>query len=501
MIRSLAVFLLAVCGFIQASALSPKYEMRGAWIATVYGIDWPSERGVSAAVARRQKSELSVLIDRLHRAGFNAVFFQVRPMADALYRSSLEPWSYHLTGSRGSAAVYDPLEFCVAECHSRGMECHAWVNPLRVGPKAPATAFDRANRHLWMSNTVGSASMTIFNPAIPQARRHIVDVCLEIARNYDIDGIIFDDYFYNPEFIPEDDRAADWQHYQERSQQSLEPADWRRANINALIREVGQALRDVKNGTVRFGVSPQGIAGGNGAHADASVPSPSDFGVVTADSQFDKIYSDPVRWLRDGLVDYISPQIYWPTTNPSHPYGALAQWWSTVASMFSRQCFPSITLNNSSADEQLAQLEINRNNQAENACGTIFYSASHIVGPRSGDLQNILRDSIFSLPALVPSISRQHPENRLTLTNLSLSDAGLLSWDRLPSARYIVYAIPSDIDPLDALSPQGGISQQYILGVTYVNNFQIPAEHRDKKIAVAPYDRYGVEWEAQFLTN
>lgn len=504
--RAKLFLLLLLCAVVARADVSPKYEMRGAWLATAYGIDWPSERGTSTAVAAKQKEELRRIITRLHDSGFNAVFFQVRPMADAFYKSSLEPWSYFLTGSRGAAPTYDPLEFCIALCHSMGMECHAWINPLRVGTRRSTTARDIKNSSMWMTNTVGRASMTIFNPALPEVRSHICAVCEEIASSYDIDGIVFDDYFYNPEFLPEDRRATDWPDYVAAARPDMTIAAWRRDNINTLIAEVSSTLSAIKNGTIRFGISPQGIGGGNGAHADAGVPTLSEYDIITADSQYSKIYSDPVSWLRQGLIDYISPQIYWTTDNPRHPYTGLARWWGFVANLFGRHCFPSQTIaplaydnSDEARAESLRQVRANRQAPAMNATGSVFYSATHLAGSKDSELCDNLRDSVFIRPALIPPMSWRENIARVTLSGLTLSDDNLLSWDAVDNCRYVIYALPPGIDWLEAISPEGGLSQEYIIAITYTNTFTLPSQYSGWQIAVAPYDRYGYEWEPVFL--
>lgn len=497
--------LLLLPGAVRADD-SPKYELRAAWLTTVYGIDWPSERGTDKAVSHRQQDELRAIISRLHDAGFNAVFFQVRPMADAFYRSSIEPWSAYVSGHRGVAPAYDPLELCVRLCHEKGMECHAWVNPLRVGTKKPDTRRDRQSARLWMTNRVGRTTMTIFNPALQATRDHLCAVCSEIATNYDIDGIVFDDYFYNPEFLPEDQTAADWNLYAASDTTATTFDQWRRDNINAMIADVSHTLAGIKNGIIRFGVSPQGIGGGNGAHSDAGVPPLTDYGIITADSQYSKIYSDPVKWLRDGTIDYISPQIYWTTDNPRHSYTALTQWWSHVAALFGRHCFPSHTIASLASDdsdearcERLNQVRANRRAMDTGCSGSVFYSATHLAGKKAGTLCDNLRDSLFTSPALIPPMRWRTQASRVTLDGLHQSDETTISWDAAGDCRYVIYAIPPQIDLLEALSAEGGLNQLYIIGVTYSTTFQIPTCYSDYRIAVAPYDRYGFEWEPQFL--
>ncbi|MDE6316850.1 MAG: family 10 glycosylhydrolase [Muribaculaceae bacterium] len=511
--RLLLISFVAVLAFIficpRTAHASPKYEMRGAWLVTAYGIDWPSCQGVSNQVVRRQQQELDSLLTQLHRAGINAVFFQVRPMADALYESSYEPWSGYLTGSRGSAATYDPLARCVACCHALGMECHAWINPFRVGTRPPSTMLDNRISRLWMTNCVGKSTMTIFNPALDETREHLCNVCREIAEKYDIDGIVFDDYFYNPEFIPEDCTAADWKHYLAAAESGMSMADWRRENINRTIADVYAMLSSVKDGKIRFGVSPQGIGGANGVYADEGVPSLTGYGVVTGDSQYDKIYSDPVRWLRDGLVDYISPQIYWTTDNPRHPYGGLSRWWNDVAEMYGRHCFPSQTMaafdKNNTPDqwkETLRQIELNREYSFNYAPGTVLYSSRFIVGKPGGKrFSDALRKEPFSVPALVPPMRWKPSVHPIEVTGLTISGSGLLKWDAADDARYVIYAVPDSVSDNEMFNTDcDGIAPEYIIAITYDAFYTLPVRYRkNHRIAVSPYDRYGVEWQPSFL--
>lgn len=504
----LMMLVVAAGAWQSAVAASPKYEMRGAWLVTAYGIDWPAQKGVTKAIVRRQQSDLDSILTNLHRAGINAVFFQVRPMADALYNSAYEPWSSYLTGNRGTAATYDPLSYCIAACHALGMECHAWMNPFRVGTLRPSTSRDSRTRDLWMTNKVGRATMTIFNPALDATRRHLCDVCRDIATNYDIDGIVFDDYFYNPEFIPEDETAADWEYYVASARPNQSMADWRRENINRAIADVYSTLSDIKDGKIRFGVSPQGIAGANGVYAGEGVPSLPSYGVVTADSQYDKIYSDPVNWLKEGLVDYISPQIYWTTDNARHPYGGLARWWNDVAEMYGRHCFPSQTIaafekNNTPEQwsETFRQIELNRESSFNYAPGAVLYSARFIAGKTGSGFGVALHDNIFTTPALVPPMRWKASARQLEISDLELSDTGLLEWTVADDARYVIYAIP-DTAADDALHSTDcdGIASEYILAVTYDNSYLLPPSYRHGyRIAVAPYDRYGIEWQPTFL--
>ena len=194
-----------LCGEAGLFAATPiKREFRAVWVSTVYCLDWPTKstgealQGTSTLIVNTQKLRLRQILDSMKQHRFNVIFFQVRPMSDALYRSSVEPTSSYLTGSRGVRASWDPLEFAVEEAHKRGLELHAWVNPYRWAGSATVdwnTPWDQEVKEKgWILST---SSGKILNPGIPEVEQHIVDVCEEIITNYDVDGLVFDDYFYN----------------------------------------------------------------------------------------------------------------------------------------------------------------------------------------------------------------------------------------------------------------------------------------------------------------
>ena len=233
-----------------------KREVRSVWMATVWALDWPTQSGTSASVQNAQKQEMIRYLDVLKADNFNAVYFQVRSMCDAMYRSSYEPWSSYLVGTRGSDPGWDPLAFVVEECHKRGMECHAWVNPYRFTTGSNwNTPQDQElkNKNMLLSHE----STVILNPGLPATREHIVKVCREITKNYDIDGIIFDDYFY-PNGIPSTSEAGDYTLWKS-SGTSMSFGDWRRDNVNQMVRDVYNMIQEEKP-YVKFGISPAGAA-------------------------------------------------------------------------------------------------------------------------------------------------------------------------------------------------------------------------------------------------
>lgn len=518
--RGLLAALAAVLVAVAVADAAPKHEMRGLWVATVYGIDWPSTSGSTAAAAEAQKRELTALLDLAASSGFNSILLQVRPMADALYKSSLEPWSAYLTGSRGTAPAngWDPLDFAVRECHARGLELHAWVNPFRFSSSAnlPSTPADRrAIEKEWVLSQLKTVTTTapkgkgkkgkrrqaprkttvkgvsILDPGNPAARKHIVEVCREIVGKYDVDGLVFDDYFY-PEKFPVADGLD-----------PKEEGDRRRENVATAIREVYEMIQQEKP-WVRFGVAPAGVAGGNGKACEEHGLQPPSVG---HDWMYDDIYCDPLRWLADGTVDYVSPQVYWPMDHATNPFEPLAQWWAGVARHFGRHLFvsqnvPSLPAGEAAWKEQRAEVGVTRLAARKEGIpsGQVFYSAAHLTGKKARGLARELATHEYSFPALMPPMTWKSAPRMDKVKNLTRND-NALSWFDRGSGRYVCYAIPMDVGPIDALAQDGpNFDARYIVGVTYGNSFELPMEVlKGYWYAVAPYDRYGNEGEAVTL--
>lgn len=297
--------LLALAGSAQA-------EMRGAWISTVHNLDWPS-KGSSPA---QQKAELVRLLDSAKSLGLTDVFFQVRPEGDALYRSSLEPWSRFLTGTQGKDPGYDPLAFCIDEARKRGIRVHAWLNPYRASASANVklSSNHKARRYSQHAHRVGS--ILCMDPGAPEVQDHVVKVVTDIARRYDVAGIHFDDYFYPYPAPGKTVNFPDGKTYERFRARGgkLSRADWRRDNVNQLIARSSQAVKRARPGAV-FGVSPFGIyTKGQPATVKAGL------------DQYNQIYADPVRWMRNGWVDYLAPQLYWKN-NSAQCFTELLKWW------------------------------------------------------------------------------------------------------------------------------------------------------------------------------
>lgn len=313
LLRSLILLLTLLPAIVPAAgATHPKREFRGAWLHTVYQ-DGYHKRGTAA-----NKAYLCSLLDSLQAAGVNAVFFQVRPQADAFYDSKIEPWSCYLTdGGRAPKPFWDPLEFMVEQTHARGMELHAWLNPYRVTAGAKQVPAPGHIYHKHPERFVRYGGKIYFDPGRPENRRYIVSVVEDILQRYDIDGLHFDDYFY-----PYPVKGADFPDGRSyaRYGRGMKRDDWRRANVDSLIADVHRAVRGSSRPWVRFGVSPFGIW-----RNAANDPR----GSATSGLQnYDGLYADVLLWARRGWVDYLMPQLYWELDHKAAGYRVLVDWWA-----------------------------------------------------------------------------------------------------------------------------------------------------------------------------
>ncbi len=482
-----------------------KREMRTVWIATVSNIDWPQTRGTGTTVINKQKQQLTDMLDGFASTNMNGVCLQVRPMADALYKSSYEPWSSYLTGTRGQDPGWDPLAFAVEECHKRGLECHAWVNPYRFSNSSGndcTTALDQAVKDSGMLMTVGTR--VVFNPALEASRQRLLNVCREMIENYDIDGIIFDDYFYPGGGTPTDSSAPDYQLWQD-SNSGMTIADWRRANVNLMVKEMYEMVQETKP-YVKFSIGPAGVAGTAATSASKHNIDPCPTG---SDWQYNTIYSDPVAWLEEGTIDFISPQLYWKTTHTTNPFGPLTQWWSYCAEHFGRHHYASTNIyfmasTNTQDDwnEINAQILLTRQYARAGTSGVNFYSAKYINGPTCTGLGEFLAANTFTTKALTPCLDWKNKENLGSPANVQLSN-GTLSWDAVDKhlVKYAVYAIPTSVAVDEIMSDTyGGIKGDYLQNFTYSPSFDLDSEHQSGYwYAVTIVDGWGNEFAPTYV--
>lgn len=459
-----AVLPLLMLSIAAVAVAGIKREMRGVWVATVWGIDWPSKQGVTDAVRRSQQRELAEILDRCSAMNMTTVCFQVRGMADVMYCSRLEPWSAYVSGQRGLDPGWDPLAWVVEECHARGLECYAWVNPFRWSSGSDHnTSQDREwKRRGWLMRY---GKYTVFNPGLEPVRAHIVDICREIVEGYDIDGLIFDDYFY-PNRIPETKDAPDYGLYISESPW-MSFGDWRRANVHKTVADVKSMIADTKP-YVRFGISPAGVAGKDDTSAAKWGAESTD--VKAADWQYGEIYSDPLGLMYQGTIDFVSPQIYWPTSHATAPYGPLAYWWSNVSNLYGTHLYPSVTLEHISEgelsehiSELKRQIECNRRESIDGNMGTIIYSAKFL--PK---VSAVLAADCYAYPSLTPEFGSVRVDSRDVPQDLTLKN-GMLAWRAVDSARrYTVYAVPMEVTREEAMDADGdGIDGTFLVGVTY----------------------------------
>ena len=481
--RLLALAFTAFVALTLWAQEAQKREMRTVWIATVSNIDWPQTRGTGTATINKQKKQLTDLLDGFVKANMNSVCLQVRPMADALYKSSYEPWSSYLTGTRGQDPGWDPLAFAVEECHKRGLEINAWVNPYRFSNSSGndcTTAIDKQLKNSGILMQVGNR--IVFNPALKASRDHLLKVCKEMIQNYDIDGIIFDDYFYPGGGTPEDSSAPDYQLYTQ-SNSGMSIGDWRRANVNQMVKDMWDMVQATKP-YVKFSIGPAGVAGQRATSATKHGVVPVDEYCRASDWQYKTIYSDPLAWLEEGTIDYISPQLYWKTTHTTNPFGPLTNWWSYIAEHFGRHHYASHNIyfmaeTNTKADwdEILQQIRYSRQYNRQNAPGVNFYSAKYIDGPTCKGLAEYLSQTLFTHKALEPAMPWHSKTNYDVPANLAYS-GGTLSWTGVNKAlvRYSVYAVPLTVT-LDEAQSQAfdGIKSDYLVGVTYTPSFKLDA--------------------------
>lgn len=308
--------LILLCATASHAIENPKREFRGAWLHVIGQTQWQSK---STEEAKRYIREQ---LDKLHDAGCNAVIFQVRPTADALYKSDLEPWSTWLTGKRGKAPVpmWDPLEYCLQEAHKRGMEFHAWLNPYRVTSNEkeilPSDHMANKNPHLFFKYR----GQVLFDPAWQENRDFICEVIRDITGRYDVDAIHIDDYFYP---YPKKGLDIPDQASYAKFGNGMQKSDWRRKNVDLLIEQIHKTIKSEKP-WVRFGVSPFGIWRNRQNDPRGSESS----GL----QNYDDLYADVILWADKGWIDYLAPQLYWNLDTKAAPSRKLAKWWNDNAS-------------------------------------------------------------------------------------------------------------------------------------------------------------------------
>ncbi|HEX3800995.1 MAG TPA: family 10 glycosylhydrolase [Verrucomicrobiae bacterium] len=370
-------------------------EFRGAWVATVGNIDWPSKPGLTV---KQQQDEFLAILDRAVKLHLNAIVFQVRPACDAMYSSKLEPWSGYLSGTMGAAPqpFYDPLEFAVTEAHRRGLELHAWFNPFRAAllpAKMPMSSNHISHTHPDWVRKYGT--MLWLDPGEKKVQDYSLRVVMDVVRRYDIDGVHFDDYFYpykeqdaqhrDLEFPDE----ASWKKYGAGGKLSHE--DWRRENVNTFVRHVYESIKETKP-WVKFGIAPFGIW------------QPGYPAQIKGFNAYNVLYGDSRKWLTNGWVDYLAPQLYWAIAPPDQSFPVLLKWWEEQNPKH-RNIWPGLDSERVggkwAAFEIINQIKTTRELSGSSA-GSIHW-ADHTLMSNRGNLATELENGPYSAPALIPS--------------------------------------------------------------------------------------------------
>ncbi|MBE2290235.1 MAG: family 10 glycosylhydrolase [Chitinophagaceae bacterium] len=313
-----AIFALFFCLLINNAvhAQSPKREFRGAWIATVANIDWPSKPGLPAV---EQQQEFIRQLDMLQSVGCNAVIVQVRPVCDAFYASGKEPWSHYLTGRQGEAPFpyYDPLVFMVEETHKRNMEFHAWFNPFRA--LMNSTKNNNPNSHVTHTHKdwiINYGTKSYIDPGVPEARDYVIGVIADVVKRYDVDAVHLDDYFYP--YREPGKEFGDGRSYA-RYGNGMTKDDWRRDNVSRFISLLNTTIKDIKP-YMKLGISPFGVWRNKSKDPEGS-------DTRGGQTTYDDLYADVLLWMQKGWVDYMMPQLYWEHKHKAAPFDVLQPWW------------------------------------------------------------------------------------------------------------------------------------------------------------------------------
>jgi uncharacterized lipoprotein YddW (UPF0748 family) len=480
---SLLLALLPVVGVLKAQPV--KREFRGAWIATVANIDWPSKPGLAAV---EQQQQFVRQLDMLQSVGCNAVIVQVRPVSDALYPSKKEPWCHYLTGRQGEPPFpyYDPLAFMIEEAHKRNMEFHAWFNPFRAlmdskknpNPKDHITH----TRKDWIIHYGGKSYV---DPGIPEAREYVIDVINDVVKRYDVDAVHLDDYFY-PYRVP-GQQFGDGKSYA-RYGHGTDKEDWRRENVNRFITLLNTTIKNEKP-WMKLGISPFGVWRNKSKDPEGS-------DTRGGQTTYDDLYADVLMWLQKGWVDYMMPQLYWEHNHKAAPFSVLQPWW--YEHCYKRHVYYGLGLYRmttaksgpwATTDELMWQLR-----DIQSRCpnsGYSFYSASCF-----DKIKLSVKDSLRNGPAKYPALIPAMPwiDNVAPAAPVVKQTGNLLEWSvRNPDGeplKYVVYRFaPGEAVNVDR--------NDRIVSIQQGNSYKLPeGKQRTGTWIVTALDRLWNESEA-----
>lgn len=491
------VLLLAACGttkptLTQKVDADPKREFRGAWVQTVGQSRY---RQMNSAAMKHYISEM---VRKFDEAGINAVIFQVRPEADAFYRSDLEPWSRYLTGEQGKAPddpTFDPLAFIIEECHKRGMELHAWLNPYRVKTNIHNSL---ANDHIYWTypeRFLQYGTQLYFDPGLPENRGYICEVVKDIVSRYEVDAIHMDDYFYPYPIagtpFPDDKSFAMY-----ASGQGFNPTqrgDWRRNNVNLLIQQIKLTIAGTKP-WVRFGISPFGIYRNKRSDANGSD--------TNGLQNYDDLYADVKLWVEKGWIDYNLPQLYWEIGHTAADYTTLLHWWN--AHNFEQHLYIGQDLKRS-IDKRELDVKIGQSREMPFVHGNCYWYGYQILENFEG-VADALRTGAHRSKSLLPAYTHLHdgrPSSVKKLKDVYAEDMHFLTWNFKKESgnpelaqRFVVYRFGKgekvDISRADRivkitpdnffLLPYEGGEKQYTYVVTALDAFHNESKPSKTKV-------------------
>lgn len=470
---------------------TPKYEFRGVWVATVNNIDWPSKPGLSI---KDQQREAIAILDRMAKNNMNAVFFQARPCSDAFYQSPYEPWSRYLSGKPGEDPGYDPMQFWIEESHKRGFEFHAWLNPFRVAQSATEQISRNSVAFRHPEWIVKYDNKLFLNPALPETRAYIAEIVRDIVSRYNVDAIHIDDYFYP---YPAKEEFPDEEQFRQnpRGFAANQKASWRRQQVDDAITLISKTIKETKP-QVKFGVSPFGVW--RNSNVDP-MGSQTRAGVTN----YDDLYADVLKWMQNGWIDYLTPQIYWEVGHPTADYKTLIDWWSKYSfgrSIYIGHALYKIDKNSTSVgwkDPNQIPYQIHLTRTTPVIQGSAFYSAKHFNNDLLG-LEKVLQKQLYNYQALVPPMPWIDNEAPSKVENYNITKKKI-RWDAPKyknrsdePLRYVIYYSEENekLDRNDA---------RHIYLITTETELKVrenpPGKKTNYKVQISVLDRFNNESE------
>ncbi len=470
---------------VANAQIAPKRELRATWFSTFLNLDWPS---TATRSVQQVKDSVVKMLDLQLQTGINAIYFQVRNECDAVYPSSIEPWSASVTGTQGIAPAtnFDPLQFMIDECRKRGIEIHAWFNPYRavnnynsIGSYASSHV---AKQHPeWL---LAQGSLRILNPGIPAVREYVLSVVMDVLRRYDVDGIHYDDYFYPYPGAGGASRFNDNATFATYARGFSNQNDWRRDNINLFIQRSYDSIKAIKP-WVKFGVSPFGIWQNQRNDAAGSA--------TNGLQSYSDVYADTKKWLQLGWVDYVTPQIYWSTGFNTASYSVLVPWWNNNA--YGRHVYVGHAVYKINADadrdpnwynSSQINKQIRLNRSYSNIHGSTFFRSQYFSS-NPLKFRDSLTEHLYTTPALLPTMPWRDnvaPQTVKNLTATIRNNHVQLSWsapvavnNELNKVRqFVVYRFNNnaiDLNDADAIQLITGNAQT----TTYTDSNLIPADY------------------------